>query len=99
MIYNAKIDIWAFGCTFYEVVHIKPMFHGSMFQLVSRISNVKLNKFEAECPEDFQKAIMQCFETDPADRPDALDLLENIETVRFHMKRKSSNKRFVENFL
>ena len=75
------------------------MFFGPVFQLIQRIGNIELREFEADCPVTFEKAIMQCFEADPADRPDALDLLEVIEKVRFEIQRKSNDKRFVESFL
>ena len=95
IIYNATIDMWAYGCTFYEVLHIEPMFSGAVFQLIRKIGNVELREFSAQCPKEFKDIIMKCFEARPANRPDALDLLEVVEEVRFEIKRKSTNTRFV----
>ena len=95
IIYNATIDMWAYGCTFYEVLHIEPMFSGPMFKLIQIIGNVELREFTAACPREFKNIIMKCFEARPANRPDALDLLEVVEEVRFEMKRKSTNTRLV----
>ena len=88
--------MWAYGCTFYEVLHIKPMFHGSVFQLIQKIGNIELREFEAECPADFKKVLMQCLEANPADRPDALDLLEVVDNVRLEIKQKSTNDWLVD---
>ena len=83
------VDMWAFGCTFYEVLHIKPMFTGTMFQLINKIGNVELQSFEAECPKEFKDIIMQCFEAKPGNRPSALELIETVENVRFNLQRMS----------
>ena len=87
--------MWAFGCTFYEVLHIKPMFSGSFVTLMNRIANVELSKFEAICPEGFKTAILQCFEARPADRPDALEFIETVDLVKFNIER-STPHRYIE---
>ena len=89
------IDMWAFGCTFYEVAHIKPMFSGAYFPLMRKIVNNELSKFEADCPEDFKKALMRCFEANPANRPDALEFIEAVESVKFNMQPSATSHRFV----
>ena len=88
--------MWAFGCTFFEVLHIKPMFSGSQFILINRIANVELSKFEVDCPEDFKEAIMQCFDARPDNRPDALEFMEIVEKVKFEMQRSSTTQRYVD---
>ena len=80
------VDMWAFGCTFYEVLHIKPMFSGSQFIVINRIANADVSEFEVDCPENFRKAIMQCFEARPANRPDALEFIETVEGVKFQIE-------------
>ena len=88
--------MWAFGCTFYEVAHIKPMFSGAYFPLMRKIVNNELSKFEADYPEDFKKAIMQCFKANPVDRPDALEFIETVESVKFNMQRSATSHRYVD---
>ena len=89
--------MWAFGCTCYEVLHLKPMFSGSFFTLMSSIANGELSDFEADCPEDFKEAIMQCFEASPEDRPEALEFIETVENVKFEMQRSLTSHRYVDN--
>ena len=79
--------MWAFGCTFYEVLHLEPMFSGSFLTLINRIANGELSEFEADCPEDFKEVIMQCFEARPDNRPDAVEFIEVVENVKFEMER------------
>ena len=86
--------MWAFGCTTYETLHIKPMFSGSVFQLINKIGNVELSAFVAECPVEFKRAIMQCFEVNPDNRPDALEFLEVVEALKFSMQRSSQQRFF-----
>ena len=86
--------MWALGCTFYEVVHIKPMFAGPFLTLINKIASVQLLPFEADCPEDFEKAIMQCFEANPDSRPDPLSFIEMVEKVKFEMQQTSTSRYF-----
>ena len=88
--------MWAFGCTFYEVLHIKPMFSGSLMIFMNKIGNVQLSPFEVDCPEDFKKAILQCFEARPDDRPDALQFMEAAERVKFEIQQSSTPQRYVD---
>ena len=74
--------MWAFGCTFYEVFHVSAMFSGPFLVLQTKIMKNQLRKFEADCPEEYKNAIMQCFEADPKKRPDALQFLEVVENIR-----------------
>ena len=87
LIYNAMVDMWALGCTFYEVLHIKPMFSGPVFKLINLIGNGELQAFEADCPSEFKNIIMQCFEAVPENRPTALKFIETADDVRFNMQR------------
>ena len=89
------VDMWSHGCTFYEVLHLRPMFTGSQFILINRIANINLSKFEVACPEDFKKAILQCFEGRPDKRPTALEFMEIVERVKFDM-RQSTTQRYVD---
>ena len=86
--------MWAFGCIWFEVLHMKAMFSGSIIDLVDDIRGVRLQKFEAECSKDFKKAIMQCFKVNPAKRPAALDFLKIAENVRSKMRRSKTERFF-----
>ena len=89
--YNSKVDVWAFGCTFYEVLHIAPMFSGpNFFIILKKIENHELRAFTAECPKEFKDAIMQCFEVDPHNRPDAFELMKTIDGIRLNLKRSKN---------
>ena len=66
--------------------------------MMAKIGNVELQKFDADCPADFKKIIMQCFEANPANRPDALEILESVESVKFNVQRASTTRRFANNF-
>ena len=71
------------------------MFSGSFLTLINRIANGELSEFEADCPEDLKKAIMQCFEASPDNRPDALEFIEAVENVKFEIQRSLTSNRFV----
>ena len=90
------VDVWAFGCTFYEVLHVKPMFSGPFLTVINKIASVKLSPFEADCPADFEKAIMQCFEAKPENRPDPLSFIEIVEKVKFEMLQSSTPQRYLD---
>ena len=86
------IDMWAFGCTFYEVLHIAPMFSGrNSYLVLKKIENHELREFTAECPKEFKDAIMQCFEFDPNNRPDAYEFMEIVENIRFNLQRAKNH--------
>ena len=87
------VDMWAFGCTFYEVLHIKPMFTGPFLKVMMKIASGQLSPFEAECPADFKKAILQCFEAKPTNRPDPLTFIEMVEKVKYEMQQLATLQR------
>ena len=88
------VDMWAFGCTFYEVLHIKPMFSGPYLRLMTKIASGQLSPFEAECPAEFKDAILQCFEANPTNRPDPLSFIQTVETVKFELEKSSLLQRY-----
>ena len=93
--YNSMIDMWAFGCTFYEVIHVSAMFSGpNLFIVAKKIENHDLRPFTADCPKEFKNAIMQCFEVDPNNRPDAFEFMEAVEDIRFKMQREENQRLF-----
>ena len=57
-----------------------------MFVVLKKIENHELRAFTAECPKEFKDAIMQCFEVEPNNRPDAFELMEAIDDIRFNLK-------------
>ena len=91
-VYNSMVDMWAFGCTFYEILHVAAMFSGPLLIVARKTENHELRAFTAECPKEFKNAIMQCFEVDPNSRPDAFEFMETVESIRFNLKR-SKNQR------
>ena len=87
------VDMWAFGCTFYEVSHLKPMFSGSFLVVINNIANVELSPFDADFPENFKQAIMQCFEKRPDDRLNVLDFIDIVENIKYSLgKNKLKDK-------
>ena len=63
-----------------------------MFTLIQKIGNVELQDFKADCPKEFKRIIMQCFEANPGNRPSALEFLEAADDIRFKMQRVSKAK-------
>ena len=63
--------------------------------MMMKIASVQLSAFEADCPADFKRAILQCFEAKPTDRPDPLSFIETVETVKFEMQQSSLLQRYV----
>ena len=72
------------------------MFTGSFLTLINRIANCELAKFEADCPQEFKEAIMQCFEPKADNRPDAAEFIEIAKKVKFELQRSSTSHRYVD---
>ena len=53
---------------------------------MQKIASGQLSSFDADCPADFKKIILQCFEAKPTDRPDPLSVIETVEKVKFEMQ-------------
>ena len=60
--------------------------------MINKIATVELSEFEAECPKDFELAIMQCFEANPDNRPSALEFIDMVENVKFDLQQSSTTR-------
>ena len=69
------------------------MFTGTFLRVINKIASVQLSPFEADCPADFEKAIMQCFEANPTNRPDPLSFIEIVEKVKYEMQQLATLQR------
>ena len=58
--YKANVDIWAFGCVVYELVHFKRLFTGSGFAPQLDVINDTRQPFEDHCPVELKQLVNDC---------------------------------------
>ena len=74
-----KADIWALGCTFFEVLAQKPAFGGDATESV--VDTVRSGDLEKALPEayseELRQIVVQMLNLSPFDRPSSASLLKN----------------------
>ncbi|MCA9559889.1 MAG: protein kinase, partial [Myxococcales bacterium] len=82
---DARSDVYALGCVFYELLTGKPPFTGSnkmnvMHRQASEVPPPPSFKLDTEVPGAIETAVMRCLEKRPDDRfPDAATLIEALD--------------------
>jgi serine/threonine protein kinase len=82
---DARSDVYALGCVFYELLTGKPPFTGSnkmnvMHRQASEVPPPPSFKLDTEVPGAIEAAVMRCLEKRPDDRyPDAATLIEALD--------------------
>ncbi|HEY0996709.1 MAG TPA: protein kinase [Gemmatimonadaceae bacterium] len=81
-----RADVYAFGCTAYELLAGRPPFHGlpphKLMAAHMGESPQPLQELRPDCPPALARLVMQCLEKDPAHRPaSAEELLRHLDST------------------
>jgi serine/threonine protein kinase len=81
--YNAASDMWALGCTLYELAALRPPFLGDSFpQLKRAVQAGRYPSMPRHYSSDLDKVIGQMIRVNPRERPTSTSLLELPEVVQ-----------------
>ena len=76
---NKKVDMFSFGMVLYEIVMLKVPFEDETppmaMMAICRGERPKLPESEDECPTFLRELITDCWQTDPAQRPEFPDIV------------------------
>lgn len=93
--YSNKVDVWAIGCIFFELIFLKPAFSNdiAVFKYESEKMRLEMpsNEKEDMFPDDISRNLAfqllhDIFEIDPAKRPSAQGIRSGLTTI-FDTKR------------
>jgi serine/threonine protein kinase len=73
------VDIWALGCTIYELITNKPLFYENIspMQIMLKISNLKETpKLPTNISKDLSNFLKKCLAVDIKNRPNSVTLLK-----------------------
>jgi serine/threonine protein kinase len=77
--YDSKSDIWSLGCVIYEMTTLKPPFRAEdMDGLYKKVIKGSYSKIGDNYSKQLSGAIKMMLQVNPANRPDADQLLSNI---------------------
>lgn len=79
--YDSKSDIWSLGCVIYEMTTLKPPFRAEdMDGLYKKVIKGAYTKVGDNFSKPLQAAIKSMLQVNPANRPDAAQLLSSIRS-------------------
>jgi len=85
-IYSTATDVWSFGVVIFEIMERQePYSDLNAIQAASRValSGLRLHPpSDPNCPEVIHEVFIQCFQTDPNQRPVFKDINIRLETIQ-----------------
>lgn len=80
--YDSGSDLWALGCTIYELAALRPPFLGNSFPLLKKaVLSGRYPSMPKQYSSDLVKVIGKLIRVNPRDRPSAAGLLEMPEVA------------------
>ena len=77
--YDSKSDIWSLGCVIYEMITLKPPFRAEdMDGLYKKVIKGQYAKIGDNFSKQLGQVIKNMLQVNPANRPDASQLLNSI---------------------
>ena len=81
--YKKSVDIWAFGCVVFELLHFKRLFAGVNYPIqLNNVCNDIRQPFEDDCPEELKQLVIDCTKTEPKERLTVNEVVERITQTR-----------------
>ena len=81
--YKQSVDIWAFGCVVFELLHFKRLFAGANYPIqLSNVYNDKRRPFEDDCPDELKQLVIDCTKTEPKERLGVDEVVSRITQIR-----------------
>ena len=70
--YKQSVDIWAFGCVVFELLHFKRLF----------FPNGERDDFDENCPAELKQLVTDCTKSKPKERLTANEVVTQITKIR-----------------
>ena len=81
--YKKSVDIWAFGCVVFELLHFKRLFTGANYFIqLNNVCNDKRQPFEDECPEEMKQLVIDCTKKEPKERLSVDEVVDRITQIK-----------------
>ena len=81
--YKKSVDIWAFGCVVFELLHFKRLFAGANYPIqLSNVCNDIRRPFEDDCPDELKQLVIDCTKTKPKERLGVDEVVSRITQIR-----------------
>ena len=72
--YKQSVDIWAFGCVVFELLHFKRLFAG--------FSRQEREAFDENCPAELKQLVTDCTKLKPNERLTTSEVVTQITKIR-----------------
>ena len=81
--YKKSVDIWAFGCVVFELLHFKRLFTGANYPMqLSNVCNDIRRPFEDDCPEELKQLVIDCTKKEPKERLGVDEVVDRITQIK-----------------
>ena len=81
--YKKSVDIWAYGCVVFELLHFKRLFPGeNRFIQFANVCNDKRQPFEDDCPDELKQLVIDCTKKGPKERLSVNEVVDRITQIR-----------------
>ena len=80
--YKKSVDIWAFGCVVFELLHFKRLFTGANYFIqANNVRNDKRQPFEDDCPDELKQLVIDCTKKEPKERLSVDEVVDRISKI------------------
>ena len=81
--YKKSVDIWAFGCVVFELLHFKRLFAGANYPIqLSNVCNDIRRPFEDDCPDKLKQLVIDCTKKEPKERLSVAEVVDRITQIK-----------------